>query len=307
MSRFRAGEEGITDKERSGRPCTSGDEQHVIAVTTLLEEDARLTCDEIAHELGISHGTVFSILTDKLGKRRVVARWVPHQLSDGEKLNRLQIARSLRSRYRREGNSFINRIVAIDETWVRSYEPELKSQSSEWHRSSSPRPVKFRREQSKLKQMMIFAYDAEGILVSDHVPVGQRINKNYYQHFLRDKLRPAIRKNRPSLLDQGVIILHDNASVHKAGDVIDLLEEYGWEILPHPAYSPDMSPPDYDLFHILKKPLRGKRFHDLEELSAAVTQEIKHINKEHLATGIKDLVHRWDSVIIHQGDYIERA
>jgi histone-lysine N-methyltransferase SETMAR len=307
MTRFRSGERSIQDEERSGRPCTASDDQHISAVSKLLEEDRRLTCEEIAYELGISHGTVVTIMTKKLNMRRVVARWVPHQLSESEKLNRLQIARSLRARYRREGDSFLNRIVAIDETWIRSYEPELKSQSSEWHRSSSPRPVKFRREQSKLKQMMIFAYDAEGILIADRVPVGERVNKHYYEQFLRDKLRPAIRKKRPNLLQQGVIILHDNASVHKASDVADVLEQYGWEVLPHPAYSPDMSPPDYDLFMVLKNPLRGVRFKDLEELSAAVTQEIKRINKEHLATGIRDLVHRWESVINHKGDYIERV
>ena len=29
-------------------------------------------------------------------------------------------------------------IVAIDETWVRDFEPELKSQSNEWRSPSSP-------------------------------------------------------------------------------------------------------------------------------------------------------------------------
>ena len=36
-------------------------------------------------------------------------------------------------------------IVAIDETWVRDFEPELKSQSNEWRSPSSPRPKKFQR------------------------------------------------------------------------------------------------------------------------------------------------------------------
>ena len=33
-------------------------------------------------------------------------------------------------------------IVAIDETWVRDFEPELKSRSNEWRSPSSPRPKK---------------------------------------------------------------------------------------------------------------------------------------------------------------------
>ena len=39
----------------------------------------------------------------------------------------------------------------------------------------------------------------------------------------------------------------------------------------HPPYSPDLSPPDFDLFPKLKKTLRGKRFATIEEASAEVT------------------------------------
>ena len=56
-------------------------------------------------------------------------------------------------------------IVAIDETWVRVFESEFKSQSNEWRSPSSPRPKKFWRAQSKVKQMMIFAYNHRGIIM----------------------------------------------------------------------------------------------------------------------------------------------
>ena len=98
--------------------------------------------------MGISHGSVHTILTQNLNMRRVAARWVPHALTLEQKQSRVDIAQKLLSRYQNEKESFINRIpvVAIDETWIRSYEPELKRQSSEWHTPSSQRPVKFRRK-----------------------------------------------------------------------------------------------------------------------------------------------------------------
>ena len=34
-------------------------------------------------------------------------------------------------------------IVAIEETWVRDFEPDLKSQSNEWRSPSSPDPKNF--------------------------------------------------------------------------------------------------------------------------------------------------------------------
>jgi transposase len=51
----------------------------------------------------------------------------------------------------------------------------------------------------------------------------------------------------------GVLILHDNARSHASGAVSEVLEKYGWQVPPHPPYSPDMSPLGFDLFPKLKK------------------------------------------------------
>jgi hypothetical protein len=66
-----------------------------------------------------------------------------------------------------------------------------------------------------------------------------------------------------------------------------------------------MSPPNFDLFQKLKKPLRGKRFRSTEEVSDEVTRVIRRINNEGVQTGIQDLPKRWTAVIMHNGDYIE--
>jgi len=59
-------------------------------------------------------------------------------------------------------------VVAIDETWIRDFEPELKSQSNEWRGKGSPRPKKFKRAQSNVKQIMIFAYDCKGEIMTGY-------------------------------------------------------------------------------------------------------------------------------------------
>jgi histone-lysine N-methyltransferase SETMAR len=100
-------------------------------------------------------------------------------------------------------------------------------------------------------------------------------------------------------------VRHDNARPHASGAVSEISEKYGWQVLPHPPYSPDMSPPDFDLFPKLKKPLHGKGFRSIEEVSNEVTQVIRHINNEGVLTGIQDLPKHWTAVIKHNGDYIE--
>ena len=69
---------------------------------------------------------------------------MPHMLSESKKHQCVNIACKLLKRYGEDGDEMLQRIVAIDETWIRSFEPELKRQSSEWHTKNSPRPLKFR-------------------------------------------------------------------------------------------------------------------------------------------------------------------
>ena len=307
MKRFKAGRVSVTDDPREGRPVFVTTDENVEKVKDLLDEDKRFTCEEIAERIGIGHNSVHHILTAILGKRKIVARWVPHHLSDDQKTCRMTISAQHLARFRREGDLFLKRIVAIDESWMRDYEPELKSQSSEWKGPDSPRPIKFRRQQSKVKQLRIFAYDWKGVLTAHTVPIGQTVNKEYYKAFLRNTLRPAIRKKRPELIEMKPLILHDNASCHKTQVVIDVLENWEWEILAHPPpYSPDLSPPDFDLFPVLKLPLRGHRFATLQDLNDAVDKRVKEINKEGLCQGILKLPDRWQCVIEKQGDYFER-
>ena len=73
-------------------------------------------------------------------------------------------------------------------------------------------------------------------------------------------------------------------------------------MLPHPPYSPDMSPPDFDLFPKLKKPLLGKGFRSIEEVFNEVIRVIRHINNNGDLTGIQDLPKRWTAVINDNGD-----
>jgi histone-lysine N-methyltransferase SETMAR len=100
-------------------------------------------------------------------------------------------------------------------------------------------------------------------------------------------------------------VRHDKARPHASGAVSEILEKYGWQVLPHPLYSPDMSPPEFHLFPKLKKPLREKRFRSIEEVSNEVTRVIRRINNEGVLTGIQDLPKSRTAVIKHNGEYIE--
>ena len=101
--------------------------ENVENVAKLLNDDRIYSCDEIAHELDINHGSVHRILTECLQMRKIAARWVPHMLAESEKHQRVNIARKLLKRYGEDGDEMLQRIVAIDETWIQSFIPEIKA------------------------------------------------------------------------------------------------------------------------------------------------------------------------------------
>ncbi|GFV03694.1 histone-lysine N-methyltransferase SETMAR [Trichonephila clavipes] len=68
-----------------------------------------------------------------------------------------------------------------------------------------------------------------------------------------------VKMKRP-LLQNGLILHHDNARPYIARCVLNVSQQNNVDILPHPPYSPDKTPYDFWRFPELKKPLRGKRF-----------------------------------------------
>ena len=163
---------------------TATDDYNTEQVKKLLKDDRRITCEEMAQEIEISVGSIHFILRNHLKMR---ARWLPHHLMPEQAECCLTIATQLLYSYDSGGQDFLERIIAVDETWIRSYELEMKRQSTEWNTPSSPRPAKYRRTQSKLKMLMIFMYDRHGILTGHRMESGRTINGKYYEEYLKQE------------------------------------------------------------------------------------------------------------------------
>ena len=68
-------------------------------------------------------------VTEKLGYRKLCARWVPKILTDDHKTKRMGSALKFLTRYAQEGDKFLNSIVTGDETWGFHHNLESKQQS----------------------------------------------------------------------------------------------------------------------------------------------------------------------------------
>ena len=87
---------------------------------------------------------------------------------------------------------------------------------------------------------------------------------------------------------------------------MDKLHELKWQLLPHPACSPDLAPSDFHQFGPLKDPLCGRRFGCESELKSARNEVVKTISKDWFEEGIKKAAERWRKCIDLQGNYVEK-
>ena len=84
------------------------------------------------------------------------------------------------------------------------------------------------------------------------------------------KLRTAIRRKHPGLMSRGVLIHHDNASSYSATFTLDTIQQFCWEVLQHPPYSPNLDPSDFHQFGPLKQHFGGKQFADDDDVQHEV-------------------------------------
>ncbi|GFN88233.1 histone-lysine N-methyltransferase SETMAR [Plakobranchus ocellatus] len=84
------------------------------------------------------------------------------------------------------------------------------------------------------------------------------------------------------------------------------LQRYGWEILPHPAHSPDLALSDFHLFGPLKRHLGGMAFETEDDLISELRNWFDNLDVDFFRVGINSLLWRWQKCIDLHGDYVEK-
>jgi hypothetical protein len=134
------------------------DERHVKQMKSVLEGMHSISCMAIAIEVRISPASVYHIFTNSLGKRKVCAKRIPHMLNDDQRAMCVLLADTHLQHWRNEGNAFLDCILTVDESWMHSFEPQLKRQNAEWHAPTSPRKKIAQRSQGALKVMHVIFF-----------------------------------------------------------------------------------------------------------------------------------------------------
>jgi len=152
FKRFQEGREDLEDDERLGRAkYVVNEKKNTEIVREFIKKEPKSSLKYMESELSISAASIYRILTENLGLRKVCARFVPHTLKQHEKDLRIQHSRDIIKEAKKDPN-FLYSIVTGDETWCFEYEPETKRQSAKWQSLEEPRPKKLVNRSQKSSQ-----------------------------------------------------------------------------------------------------------------------------------------------------------
>ena len=107
----------------------------------------------------------------------------------------------------------------------------------------------------------------------EFVPNGRAVDVDLYSQQL-ERVHEVLEWRYPALVNRNRILLqHDIARPLTARTILTKIQElWGIELLPHPAYSPDLAPSNYHLFRSMADFLRGRNFENFEAVEVALTK-----------------------------------
>lgn len=305
FAEFRRGRESVSDESREGRPKSVVNPKNIDAVRKMIEEDRHVTYREIEATLGISKTAIQSILQEHLAVKKICSRWIPHNLTEAQKEARVNWCKEMRQKFKLGTAKSVYNIVTGDETWIYSYDPETKQQSTVWVFPDEPNPTKVVRSRSTSKKMIACFFGQTGHIATIPLEDQKTVNAKWYTGICLPKVIQEMRKNNKK---RRIILHHDNASSHTAHETNDYLKHQKVELMSHCPYSPDLSPNDFFLFPYVKKKkkMRGQRFSSPQEAVDAFENHVSEIPTSEWKKCFKNWFQRMEKCINLKGEYFEK-
>lgn len=296
--RFKAGNYDIKDHRGAHTVQTHESIEIISAIQEAFNQTRSWTIRCLSAKLDITKSTCYEIISKKLRMTKLNSKWVPQELTDEQKIIRVEYSELNVREYNRQ-KTRLEHTVTIDETWISLNRPPEKDQVKEWRlQGERPTPVS-RPDRYSPKVMMILAMDFNGICYYEILDEKQTVNKDRYIEFLDNLIKKWHRNKKHE-----VWLLDDNARPHRNSSVTSWMELNKIQRWLHPPYSPDLSPCDYGCFHQLKRKIGGTAYDDIISLRTALDNEIREGNQNGKYLAVAKLPERWKCCIQLEGEYL---
>lgn len=221
---YKNGHDTALDQPKSGRPLEIDYSTLAPTVKKVIAENPHVSIDQLLTTFSVSVGTMHRLVTGMLGLKKPSTKWVPHVLSDEQKLKRVQACKTLLEGYKKQSNAFLQALVTMDESWVLSHDPLTRVESMEWVASSSQVSIRPKLDCRKHKVMLCLWWDCGGILFAKFMPDGKTVDSNKYCSQL-DEVKKVFNNGRPNRPRRKPIFLQDNARPHKARQTMEKIKQ----------------------------------------------------------------------------------
>lgn len=295
FKKFKQGDMGLKHRSRSGRPTSI----NLDSLRLAIEAEPAASTLALSAENQCTRWTIVRGL-NRLGKVYKRPRQVPYDLTPAQEQRRVEVCKQLLANPKDE--RFFKRVLTCDEKWILFFNPSKKNQWLDPGQLAVPTP---RKDLHQKKVMLCVWWNSSGIVHFELLDQGLTINAALYTNML-DRVQDALVKQYPAVVNRSqVLFLQDNARPHTARLSQQKMKQLGWEVLPHPAYSPDLAPSDYYLFRSLERFLRGRQFTEVAHVEAAFREYYKSKDLAFYKRGIESLAERWQKTIDHNGSYFK--
>jgi hypothetical protein len=189
----------------------------------------------------VSHATILKHLHDAFGMKHFHLRWIPHQLTEQLRAERMKKRQDLRSLLERMEASDFRNIVTGDENWLTL---ELE-QSAKWSTSREDGPQKVRQQIGTREFMPTLIWGGDGFHFVDLMTSQHSFD---CQYFVDNIMVPLVEKVFPTGRNLHARRLHlhlNNCRFHFSRVAEQFIAQNHILRVPQPAYSPDLVPSDF--------------------------------------------------------------
>ncbi|XP_015184625.1 PREDICTED: histone-lysine N-methyltransferase SETMAR-like [Polistes dominula] len=294
FSKFKSGNFDLSDSHRSGRPQILDND----VLKAEIEVNPYKTIKELSNTFGMPWSTIQEHLKH-IGKKSKTGVWVPHSLQEQYKIDRFLICNLLLQRHHTE--SFFDNLITAGEKWITYYKSNRKRQLI----SSNESPQITEKLDYQLNKVFLSVWwSIHGIVHFEIQKCKPTVNVDLYCEQL-DRVNESLIQKYSEIINMKKITLqHDNARQYSGKQTFEKINKLGWEILPYPPHSSDISPSDFHLFPTLQHFLNEKKFKNFYDVKYAISKYLNLKPIDFYRSGIENLQIRWQRVVNNEGDYI---
>lgn len=270
-----------------------------------ISADPHITCRSLAADHDVSKDMVFRILTEDLHLKSVNDRYVPHDLTEDMKNNRILYCRELLRAARTR--NITQRLVHTDEKQFYCRAMGCPTTRKSWIQPGGDVPTIARRTPMCKKFMVMVALNFEGLVYFKILENGETVDSQCYMTFLEEAFTSfssyELRRNGKAILWENAVIQHDNARPHVSNVTQTFIRSRNCAMLKQAPYSPDVNLLDRFLFPKLEMERSKINFQDRDALRAFLDERLQNLNERMMKKQFEELKTHCQRIIEKNGDY----